>query len=298
MKRCWIILLCLPLHFCSQNYMTLAKVNGETISVGDFKQRLTEIQFDPKFVAESELLTLKKNLLNEMIEDKIVQQEAKSEGIKVDQAEVNQANPIENLDETLSKQKMSKAYWEERTRQRLVAQKLFDKITKDVPQPTEVLIKEIYDKNPTLFHQQEQVHLMQIVLKTETEAAQVQRMLAEGKDFAELAKNLSMTMDATTGGDLGFVAPGLLPESLEKKVFGMKVGSVSSTYEYESQFFIFKVLEKKEEKQLSFEESRIRIQSMLFQKAKDAAYSQWLQEKTIQAKIKRNYELLQENIRP
>lgn len=278
--------------------MTLAKVNGDSISVGDFKLRLAEIQFDPKFVAENEVLALKKSILNEMIEEKILQQEARTENIKVDPSEVAAATPIENLDEVLSKQKISKDYWLMRSEQKIMAEKLFEKITKDTPKPSEAEIKEIYDKNPNLFHQQEQAHLLQIVLKTAAEAEQVQKMLSQGRDFAELAKSLSMTMDATTGGDLGFVTKGLLPENVEKKVFSLKTGAVSPTLEFESQFYIFKVLEKKEDKVLSFEESRLRIESMLFQKAKDATYSKWLQDKTIHAKIKKNYELLQENIRP
>lgn len=286
----------LALSFCSQNFMTLAKVNGESISVGDFKSRLGEIQFDSKFVAEDELLSLKKSILNEMIEEKIIQQEAKNLNIKVSHDEMIKASSIERLDEILAEQKMTKEYWNQRSKQKILAEKLFEEVAKTAIHPTEVEIKEVFDQNPHLFHQDEQVHLLQIILKSKDEAEQAQKMIAQGKDFSELAKNLSMTSDATSGGDLGFVAKGLLPETIEKKVFGMKVGTVSPTIESESRFFIYKVLEKKEDKQLSFEESRQRIETMLFQKAKETLYSQWLQDKMIHAKIKRNYELLQENI--
>ncbi len=70
--------------------MSLAKVNGDSISIADFRQRLREIQFDSRLVAEEDVLSLKKTILNEMIEEKIIQQESSREKIEVTKEETEE----------------------------------------------------------------------------------------------------------------------------------------------------------------------------------------------------------------
>ncbi len=277
--------------------MSLAKVNGDAISIGDFRARLREIQFDPKLVAEEEIISLKKTILNEMIEEKLIQQEGKKANLKVTPEEIQEAMNVEHLDEALAKQNVNKDAWSERMKQKLLAEKLFDFITKTATPPTEDEMTEIYQKNPELFHQQEQVQVLQIILQDRTQADEALKLITQGTDFSEVVKKFNAA-DSNPTGDVGYIPRGLLPENIEKKVFSLKVGAVSPVLESDSQYYIVKVLARKEERTLLWEEARQQIESMLFQKSKEKAYGQWLQEKIIQANIKRNYELLQENIHP
>ena len=76
---------------CSQDSMMLAKVNGDPITFGHFKVRLREIEFDQTLVAPNDLLSLKKYILNEMIEEKIIQQQAEAMNVKMTPEDITSA---------------------------------------------------------------------------------------------------------------------------------------------------------------------------------------------------------------
>lgn len=66
-----------------------------------------------------------------------------------------------------------------------------------------------------------------ILVKHEYEALDLQRALANGKSFEELAKKFSSCPSAPSGGDLGFIKPGKTVEEFEEALMGLKVGEVS-----------------------------------------------------------------------
>ncbi len=278
--------------------MSLARVNGDSISIADFRQRLREIEFDSRLVAEEDVLSLKKTILNEMIEEKLVQQESNKEKIEVTKEELDQAIQLDHLNEALDKQKIKKDEWTKRMKQKILSEKLFAQVTQTTPVPSEDEIKAIFDKNPELFQQQEQVQVQQIAFRDKKIADDAQKEISQGVAFEEIAKKYSASIDPNPSQDLGFIPKGILPEAIEKKVFSLRAGNVSPVMESGSEFYIFKVLARKEERPLLWEEARQQIQTVLLQKAKDKQYTLWLQEKTLKANIKRNYELLQENIHP
>jgi len=280
---------------CSKDYMSLAKVNGDSISIADFKDRLREIQFDPRLVAEEDLLALKKTILNELIEEKLIEQESRKLNINVTKEEVDQAMQVEHLDAVLEKQKVDKNAWAKKMKQKVLAEKLFNSITQKVVEPTEEEIKVIFDTNQQLFQQQEQINLQQIAFRDKRQAEEARNDISSGQTFESIAQKYSAAIDPNPSQDLGFIPKGILPENIEKKVFSLNVNGVSPVLEADGAFYIFKVLARKEDRPLLWEEARQQIQTMLLQKAKDKHYTQWLQEKTLKADIKRNYELLQEN---
>ncbi len=65
-----------------------------------------------------------------------------------------------------------------------------------------------------------------------------------GGDFSELAKQYSQASDASTGGDLGTVAKGQLPEEIQKAFDALQPGQVSDLVKTAYGFEIIKVLEK------------------------------------------------------
>ncbi len=287
---------------CSQDSMMLAKVNGDPITFGHFKARLREIEFDQTLVAPNDLLSLKKYILNEMIEEQIIQQQAEAMNVKMTPEDVTSAieknfskEELEKIDENLRKQKISKDEWRERMRQKILSEKVFEIVTQQTPATTEEDLQQYYQKNISVFQQKEQVHIIQMVFSNKEEARQMQQRVLKGEDFATLAQNVSIGLDSVPHGDLGFVQRGILPEEVEDKVFSMKVGAVSPILESAPNFYLVKVTEKMAAKQLGFEDARQQIQNMLLQSSRDKTYTNWLQEKMIQAKIKRNDELLQEN---
>jgi hypothetical protein len=71
----------------------------------------------------------------------------------------------------------------------------------------------------------------------------IQRELAEGGDFGDLARRLSEDVSAADGGDIGWIGrDDLLPE-LSKVVFSLAAGETSPVVETEVGFYVARVIE-------------------------------------------------------
>ncbi|MCW8825609.1 MAG: peptidylprolyl isomerase [Gammaproteobacteria bacterium] len=65
-----------------------------------------------------------------------------------------------------------------------------------------------------------------ILVKTKEEAEKLKRQLAEGADFAALAKKHSLCPSGKRGGDLGEFGPGKMVKAFDNVVFKMPVLTV------------------------------------------------------------------------
>jgi len=81
---------------------------------------------------------------------------------------------------------------------------------------------------------------LHILVATEAEATEIKKLLDQGSDFNELAKQRSKGPTAQRGGDLGLITKGdLLPE-LDKAISLLKVGQISDVIKSELGYHIFK----------------------------------------------------------
>ncbi len=81
---------------------------------------------------------------------------------------------------------------------------------------------------------------LHIMVSTEEEAKEIKKLLSEGADFKELAKQRSKDPNAARGGDLGVITKGdLLPE-LDKAISSLSVGQVSDIIKTSLGYHIFK----------------------------------------------------------
>ena len=81
---------------------------------------------------------------------------------------------------------------------------------------------------------------LHILVATQEEANEIKKLLDQGTDFKELAKQRSKGPNAPRGGDLGIITKGdLLPE-LDKAISSLSVGQTSDVIKSELGFHIFK----------------------------------------------------------
>ncbi len=66
-----------------------------------------------------------------------------------------------------------------------------------------------------------------ILVKNEHEAQDLQKSLAGGKTFEQLAKDHSLCPSSAEGGDLGEFGKGMMVKSFEDAAFALNVGDVS-----------------------------------------------------------------------
>ena len=75
--------------------------------------------------------------------------------------------------------------------------------------------------------------------------AQIQKELAApGASFAAIAKANSDATDAVAGGDMGWVAPLQLQQSIESVLFGLKVGQVSAPQTQSDGVYLYEISQK------------------------------------------------------
>jgi parvulin-like peptidyl-prolyl isomerase len=75
--------------------------------------------------------------------------------------------------------------------------------------------------------------------------AQIQKELAApGADFAAIAKANSDATDASSGGDMGWVAPLQLSQSIEDVLFNLKVGQVSAPQTQSDGIYLYRITQK------------------------------------------------------
>jgi parvulin-like peptidyl-prolyl isomerase len=92
----------------------------------------------------------------------------------------------------------------------------------------------------------------------------LKKELDGGADFAELAKTNSACSSASKGGDLDFFrrkGPGAPVEPFAKAAFAMKKGEISEPVQTEFGFHIIKVTDRKEGKQVTFEEVKDQVET-------------------------------------
>ncbi|MBI2082761.1 MAG: SurA N-terminal domain-containing protein [Deltaproteobacteria bacterium] len=273
---------------------TIASVNGEKIASTEFLARFQEetraLNSDLASHAEAQKL-IKKKVLDTLIEEKLLLQEAKRLKITVSRDEIQKE--IERLKsgydqwefhEALKRQRINEEQWIRRIKNNL----LLSKLTKQVltqQHPSEKEIAAEYQKNLSLYMESERSHCRQIVASSREKAEKILELLKKGENFAALAKEFSESPDREKGGDLGFVARGDLPPILDEACFRFLPGQTSGIVTSAYGFHIFRVIERKPPRTLSLKEARPQIEAEWREKNQKEILKKWLNELYKHSKI-------------
>lgn len=146
-----------------------------------------------------------KDTLEEMINNRVIEQLSEKYGIKVSDQEVDREflmikavyNSFYEDSET------TETEWKDQIRHNILLEEL---LTKDVVIPDEEL-ESFYQKNKELYEFQDSYRLAHIVVKTEKEAEEVIADLEGGSSFQAVAAERSIDRYTSQyGGDMGFVS--------------------------------------------------------------------------------------------
>jgi len=272
----------------------VATVNGEVITLAELNRRVVPVRAEyrrgqPPKVRKG-LADIQQEFLEKLIEERLLLQEAKRRSLQVSPEEV-----AARLSELWGEQKdkagmpQERKVLEEQVRKELLINKL---IQQEVAAKVEVSLEEAweyYNTHKEEFHQPEQVRVQQIVVETEKEARDLLKKLKRGADFGRLAEEHSLGPEGHLGGDLGYFSRGQMPEEFDAVAFKLKKkGQISEVFKSKYGFHIFKLVDKKPERYLEFEEVRDKIMERLRQKKAEEAFQEWLRELKARAKIKVN----------
>jgi peptidyl-prolyl cis-trans isomerase C len=186
-------------------------------------------------------------------------------GVMIDMQLMAKAARAEKLDQTPAYQ-AELAYLQARAlRQAYFEAEIAKQITPDT-------IKAAYDDYVKGFKPQDEVHAEHILVKTQAEAQDIEKQLAGGAKFEDLAKSKSIdTGSAGQGGDLGFFAHGQMVKPFEDAAFALKVGEVSQPVQSQYGWHIIKVIEKRKTQPTPFEQMAPQLQQQVVFQKFDAA---------------------------
>lgn len=146
-----------------------------------------------------------KDILKEMVDQKVIEEMAAKYKIKVSNQEVEREFRLlqTTYNSFSQKNKTNEKKWKEQIRSSLLLEEL---LTKDVEVSTEELTS-YYEKNKDLFNVPEAYHLSHIIVSTLEEAEQTSKELAQGSNFSTLAIERSIEeFSANEGGDIGYIS--------------------------------------------------------------------------------------------
>ncbi len=276
----------------------VAVVNEDVITQADLDIALGSIVAQYKQIYSAEELTNKieearQDILNQMIEDRLILQEAKRRGVVVEDEEVEErVDDVKSrfpsdddfegavTESGISFDTLRNRYKEQIMMSKLVNHEVREKI---VATPSE--ISDYYTKHADELKAPESVHLKNIVIRfgegnsealVKQKVDDISRLIKEGRDFSELAKLYSQGPHAQDGGDAGFVEKGQMRKEFEDAVFNLKAGEVSEPIKTETGYYIFKVEEKKEGYTRSQSELHDTIENLIFQDKAKKRYKEWM----------------------
>jgi peptidyl-prolyl cis-trans isomerase C len=149
---------------------------------------------------------------------------------------------------------------------------------------TEEAIKEQYD---TLYGKAAPVAEYlpsHILVKTEEEAKEIARLIEDGGDFVELAKEKSTGPSGPQGGVLGWVGKGELATEFEEAMVALDINQVSAPVKTSFGWHVIKLLEKRDRPAPALEEVQEGIEDGL----KTVALDKKIAELEASGQIKRN----------
>ncbi len=261
----------------------VAIVNGSAITLKDFNREINNVRqrlaSRGKPIDDSQLQAIKNEVLEGLINGELLYQESKRKAIKVEEVAINEQLgtlkkrfPSEDEFKTaLNKMNLSEADIRSQIKKGLAIQQF---ITKHIAEKVTVSDKEpraYYDSHPDSFKQPEQVRASHILIKVDPQADEsqraearktiegIQQKLQKGEDFATLAKESSQGPSSAKGGDLDYFRRGQMVKPFEQAAFALKLGELSNLVETRFGYHLIKVIDKKPETTILYEDIKEKV---------------------------------------
>jgi peptidyl-prolyl cis-trans isomerase SurA len=245
----------------------VATVNDRPITTYDLKE------LAPFYHAKDE-----KQLLNDVIDDYVIEDIAKKDGIVLTDEDINQfiENVAKNnnltkdqLEEKIKQQGLNYDYYTEFAKFNAYKLKVMQKVFAPTIQIDEQEIKNFYNNHANLFNQSTVVlDIIETSNKNDIEDAMKQLQL--GASFDSVKEKYSVDKSAPKK-----VYVSDINKQLQGIIEKMQVGQISPIIESSNGYFIIKVLDKKDVN-LSFDEVKDKIRNLLFEEKLQERFASWL----------------------
>lgn len=233
----------------------VAVVNDDLITLSDLNRYISSI---PPGTAEID----RDRVLNDLVEQMILEQEAAKLGITVSDPEIDMS--IENIrtkagmsheqmEEMLKKENLTKEQFRKQWRLQIISGKLVNSIVKGRVAVTDDEIENLYKEYYGNIENSDEVQIAHILISVNDQqpeqalekASRIAELAKSGNDFSKLVAEYSDdTFSKEKEGVLGYFKKGELVSELEAVVAITEVGEVSGPVQTASGYHIIKVLNR------------------------------------------------------
>lgn len=276
----------------------LASVNSSKITENALNTRVNifKIFYGPSV----ESADTKEKILDQLVEEALLVQEAARLKVKVSQDEVNkefeefrktlenQFGSKEKMDTEIANLKLSMDDLRAFIERYLVLQAVYKKVTEKIDVPVEDMQK-YYEEHKDDFKEEESVQARHILVSKKEDAEKILAELKAGADFVELAKKYSQDPGSKdNGGDLGKFGRHDMVEEFGKVAFSLAPGTISDIVKTDFGYHIIRVEAKYPEKQLTFDEVKDQIKEIMLEEKRSQEFDKYLKDLQAKAKINRS----------
>jgi parvulin-like peptidyl-prolyl isomerase len=279
----------------------VAIVNQEMITLSEVKKWVNplteEIVAEDRLERREQLREVYRNVLEKLIEEKLIDQEVKKSGIKVPSKEVDSAleelkrlnaATQEDFEKALAAEGLTVEAYKKQIEKTLKRKKLISWSVKVETKVGEKELRDFYEKNLGRYRPNESYrpsHILFVIPKGSTpeEIREIRKKcqvvlekIKGGADFGDMAIAFSADPSNKDRGDLGYFKKGELVPAFEREALRLKIGEVSGIIRTEFGFHIIKLLDRKGAEPLPFEQVKERVQADYFDNEMEKAFKQYL----------------------
>lgn len=285
----------------TEDVPSLIRINDRAISKDEFRAEFEKSLQKDQPLTGIEREELQRSFLVQLIDRELIHAEARHLDITVTDTEVEAALQSYRQDysgtsfETMLQERgLTLEAWREELKESLIMEKLLEQAVYASVSISDEEVTAYFEANRDQFDRPAQVRARQIVVADEAHGQEVLGLLRQGKPFAEVAAEHSLSPDAQQGGDLGFFGRGEMPVEFDDVVFDLPVNRLSDLIKSEYGYHIFLVEEKRKAARLSKQDAAEEIRSVLEGSKKEELYLGWLQDMRARAAIAVDWAQLEE----
>ena len=311
MKKAFLLILsfsiCLPWAWAEHQLLdqVVAVVNDEAITQSEVDSLFRPIyeQYQREYQGSElfrKLTDARRKLLNQLIEDRLVYQQAKKLGIQADEVDIDRritkfkekfTDPKE-MENAMRREGMTLTYIRERIRRQAMIENLQDSEIRSKIVISPIEIERYFQEHPEEFSQAESLKVRSITLKKNDDARakglkdeeswkkiqDLRKKISAGENFEKLATQFSQDSNAREGGLGEWIGRGDMIPEIDEAIFKLKSGEISEVIETSMGYHLFLVEEKKEGHKRNFEEARDAIYAALYRKKSEERFGEWMTE--------------------
>ncbi len=258
-------------------------VGNRVITVEEYDETLSRhIAGDLEGADDEELSAIKKTVVAQLIDEALILDAAIQLGLTVSEDEL--AKEISDIKEGSGNDGFDAAViehygtidkWRDEIRKKVMIKKCIETVIGPMLEVPEDIARQYYDSHLKEYTIPRQVRARMILVATEEEATGIRKNLTI-KGFADTARELSISPEASSGGDLGYFSRGEMPKEFEDVVFNLKVGKISRVIKTGYGYHIFLVEARRRGGRLKFAEVKDRIIAQLRMEKGEVEFNSWI----------------------